>query len=810
MSCEESTRAVAAAAALLSAAAVLAVPARAQEAPVAPPVVVVDSVLVQGNARLQTAVVLGEFGIHPGDTITYRDVNRGIRRLWTSGQFDDAVVRVVADSANPGAPVTLVLEVVERPYIAAIEFDGLEHLSASTVKDTADLDDGAPLRRANVAEAEVLIRQLLANKGFRVRSVEHRLEEIEGRAGQYRLVFDVTEGQRVAIAEIVFEGNEAFSDGDLRDVLGTSTEGFFWFNKGTYDEAELRKDIRERLPTFYARHGYIDFAVTGDSLVVDAESGKARLIIGVDEGPQYQLAGFSVRGNSRFPTETLEQYFERPTGGLLARFGLGGSEVRQRGEVFDRVAFEEATTQVSQLYWDNGYLGARVEPVIERTQTPDGEPAVRVGWDIVEGQVAYINRVAIEGNTRTHEDVIRERIYLYPGDVFSQELLIQSYQQIMGLGYFEAPLPYPEIERTETGDVNVTFKVKEKQTGTFQFGTSLGGWGGLAGFIGFDEPNLFGQGKSGHIRWEYGRYSNNFEASYGDPAIAGSRVSGSISLFNARDRFSPLVSEGQRRRTGAGLRFGVPFPLDPRFTRIFLGYTLSRTSYEQNDGVDSSIFGLPPGVLSSVSLGITRQTLNSPLFPTRGSRQEIEATFNGGPLGGDGDFQKYTASGSWWVPVGQVGGQRPGSRPIRFALGLSAEAGLLVGDASRFPFERFLLGGVQFGTPLRGYEESTITPEGYFEQGRGVSSAARFGNAYLRMSAEYAMRLNDNISLSLFYDAGNLWHGFDSIDPTRLFRGAGVGVTVVTPFAPLGLDFAYGFDKDDPGWQLHFKFGQFF
>jgi len=658
-----------------------------------------------------------------------------------------------------------------------------------------------------------MVRQLLANKGFQLRSIEHRVEEIPGRPGEHRLIFDVDEGQRVAIAEIVFEGNEAFSDDRLRGVLSTKPEGFFWFRKGTYDEEKLRKDLRENLPAFYGQHGYIDFVVTGDSLVVDPETGKGRLIVSVDEGPQYRLADFDIRGNSRFPTEDLRRYFERQQGGLLSKVGLGSSEERERGEVFDRTAFEKAADQVSQLYRNYGYLYAQVEPVVERTTDDSGRPVVNLSWEIREGSPAYINRVAITGNTFTHEDVIRERIYLFPGDVYNEELLIQSYQSIMGLGFFETPLPMPRIEPTPTGDVDVTFEVKEKQTGSVNFGTSIGGWGGLAGFLGYDQPNLFGQAKSGHLRWEFGRYSNNFEASYSDPAIAGSRISGSLSVFSTKYGYGRMFqfSEGEQRQTGAGIRFGVPFPLDPRSTRIFLGYSVSRTTYRQFDEAGTSLFDLPPGLRSTVSLGLTRQTLNSPIFPTSGSRQELEASFSGGILGGDGNFQKYTASGSWWVPVGQLGGNQPGSRPIRFALGLSAEAGALFGDASRFPFERFWLGGVQFGRPLRGYDETTITPLGYFDRSdRSISLRDRLGDAYLRLTAEYAMRVNDNISLSLFYDAGNIWRRASEINPTQLYRGAGVGLTLVTPFGPLGLDYAYGFDKSDPGWKLHFKFGQGF
>jgi len=770
---------------------------------------VLDSVLVAGNVRQLVTVITAQAGLTPGTTITYRDVSEAVRRLMASGFYED--VRVFSRFANDAdqGPVVLTLDVTERPFLTDIQFEGLEHIRASTIRDSAQLVMRSPMQPSNVAAAEHLIREMLGQRGFMVRNVSHRLEA-EPQPGEYRLVFDVDIGQRVTVADIEFQGNEAFTASELWSAMGTKPEGFLWFRSGLYDEDKVRADLRERLPDFYASAGYIDFTVLGDSLVVDPISGKARLIIKVDEGPQYQLADFSINGNRQFPESELRQYFERDRGGILAGLGIGG---RAGSSGFDRGAFDEATAQVSQLYRNRGYLYARVNPVIERTALEDGTPAVNVSWQIEEGPPAYVNRVSIVGNTKTHEKVIRDRIFILPGDVYSEELLIQSYQSIMGLGFFEAPLPLPRIEPNESGDVDITFEVTEKQTGSINFGTSIGGGGGLSGFLGYDEPNLFGQAKSGSMRWEFGRWNNNFEASYSDPSIRGSRVSGSLSLFRARDRFVQFP-EGQRRRTGASIRFGLPLPVSDFRTRLVMGYTLARTEYEQFSEDESSVFGQAPGVQSTVSLGIVRNTLNSPIFPTQGVSHEISAAFTGGPLGGDGTFQKYTASGSWWVPVGQRGGNTPGSMPIRFALGLTAEAGVIVGNEAslrRFPFERFWMGGIQFGRPLRGYDETTITPSGFIPQGAaGVSMADRHGDAYLRLSAEYAVRFADNISVSVFYDAGGLWNKPSQINPTRLHRGAGIGAMLVTPLGPIGIDYAYGFDKDRPGWQLHFKFGQGF
>ncbi|MEO5509633.1 MAG: outer membrane protein assembly factor BamA [Longimicrobiales bacterium] len=798
------------AAAMVAALLVSTVPASAQDGPQP-----VKAVEIVGAVRVPEETVRQIVRIKGGDSITLGHIDDAIHKLWTTGQFKDITVHAIApDSANPTDPVTLRFVLVEQPLISDVQIRGLQNVRASVIRDTAGLTSNQPYSPERIARAKALTRQILADKGFRVMRIDDRTEEIPGKVGEVRLVLEVEEGQHIAISHVAFEGNNVFSDEKLAKALATKAEGFWWFRKGEYDEESVREDLRANLPAFYGGHGYIDFEVTGDTLMVDPETGKARLQITVKEGPQYRLASFEVQGSRKFPAEDLRQFFENNTdSGLLGGLGLKADKQRT-GDVFDAEAFERATSDVQRLYSNQGYLYAQIQPIVERVPADSsGRPGVRATLSIEEGQQATVGMVSIRGNSYTHENVIRNQLLMIPGDVYSEDLLLQSYRSISGTGFFETPMAPPQmLPNPETGEVAITFAVKEKQTGSVNFGTSLGGYGGLAGFLGYDQPNLLGQAKTGHLRWEFGKYSNNFEASYSDPSIQGSWLSGSFSLFNSTDRFFTF-SEGRRKRTGGALRFGIPVPGDQR-TRFTFGYSLSRTRYENFEQSETStLFSLPPGVQSTFSMGLSRNNLDHPLFPTSGTTQSIDSDFNGGIFGGDGRFAKYSYSGTWFVPIGSLGAS-PTQKPIRFTMGLSAEGGAIIGDASRFPFDRYWMGGVQFGRPLRGYEETTITPVGYRarctfgQSGCNIRLEDRLGDAYVRLSTELAMRFQDNMSVGLFYDAGNVFRGASQIDPTRLLRGAGIGAMLVTPFGPIGLDYAYGFDKDRPSWQLHFKFGQ--
>lgn len=777
--------------------------ARAQQTPASARFLVIDSVVVEGYRRIQPGSIVGIFGIQPGDTITGRDVLRGMKQLLASGLFRDVVVRAPEDREG-----VLVLEVDEEVRVRSVVFEGLQRVSPRTVRDTTHLQAGVPLNRQRILDAKAFIRRELVDRGVPFARIAERIEPVPGAVGEVDVVIEVEEGQRVTVAQVEFIGNRGLSDEELRGAMSVRQEGFWWFRTGSFNEVDYRVDLEQNLPAAYRSRGYLDARVVSDTVIVDPNTGKARLEVTVEEGEQYLLNAFEVEGNAAFPDEAFSSLFIQPRGGILSSLGLGGSvTTNAEGEVFDAEAFDAARRRALERYHNQGYLYAQVNPVVERIPGEDGgPPRVNASWQVIEGPPALINRVNIVGNEYTHEWVIRNQLTVIPGDVYSQDRVIRSYQNISALGFFETPMPTPRIEPTETGDVDITFEVVERQTGSINFGTSVGGGVGLSGFIGYEQPNLFGQAKAGSLRWDFGRYLNSFEVTYSDPALFQSMVSGTVSLFNSRDRFFQFAS-GRRRRTGATVRFGFPWQ-GSLFTRIFVGYGISRTTYELfSDQDDTSLFGRPPGVQSQLSLGVTRQTLDHPIFPTVGSRQNVQLELNGGVLGGDGQFTRVLTDGSWWVPVGQIRGEG-GTGGMRMALGLTVRGGAVFGNVDAFPFDRFWMGGVQFGQSLRGYDETSITPLGYFpERAQGIADIDRLGNAFFSLTTQYSLRPTDQISVNLFYDAGNVWRTPGDADPTRLFRGAGFGVQMVTPFGPIGIDYAYGFDKDEPGWQLHFRMG---
>ncbi len=788
----------------------VAVPLAAQQTPQPPQQglsLTVDSLVVRGNDRVSADRILEQSGLRAGMEISFPDVQDAIHRVFDLGEFAD--VRILVSEGD-----TAVLHVVveERPYVSSYRFRGLQSVGAGTVRDTVGLVDGEPLSPDKVTRAMGVLRDLLSNAGLPRARVDTSYAEAED---GYQLVFRVDEGPRLSLAGIEFEGNEAFSDGELRGAMGTGEEGFFWFRSGELQRDRYERDVQERLPDFYARHGYIDMSVVDDTVMVDRSTGKGRVRIEVDEGPRYRMREFVVRGNRRFPSDALRARFPE---------GTDPADGGQPGELpaFNEVAFRDGTSSVNEMYRNAGYLRARVVPTVERLpadSTVEGDRLVRATWTVQEGEPAYLRYVDIVGNDKTHDRIIRQRLGLLPGDIYSQERLVQSVRNVQSTGFFEQlpPQEAVDIQPLDDGDVDVTLRVKEKQTGNLNFGMSASAGTGFAGFVGYEQPNLFGQAKSGRFRWIFGARTQDIELRYSDPQVFGSRHSATVLLRNSRDEFRTF-GVGERRQRGGSLEFGTPFP-GLRSTRVFLGYSIfdDRQSNLQLFGVDPSERGiLLDGTRSSLSLRVVRDTRRGGQFPVAGSRNMASVSFTGGPLGGDGDFGKYEFESEWFVPVAQLGGGFE-SNPIQFIAGLDFRGGFILGD-NPFPRERFFMGGTQVGRELRGYEEATITPQGHVprQSGSQLPDIDRFGGSYFATTARFGAKISQQITVNSFVDAGNVWSTATQFNPTDLLVGAGAGVSLVTPFGPLGIDYAYGFDRrdvlgrPDPGWQLHFKFGRIF
>ena len=761
-----------------------------------------DSIIVEGNRRVSAEQILGTSGLVRNQPINYRGVQRAIQALFQTGQFDDVVVEQRGTDR-----LILAIIVTERPILTRWAVRGADKVDPGDVRGKVTLIDGRPIDRAGVERARAAIDSLYRKKGFYAARVAVRETPIG--PGAVRLLFDIEEGSRVAISQVIVDGNTAFRDDQVVSGMASRPEGFFWFQKGEFSEEKLDQDVRQRLPLWYGSRGHIDFQVLRDTLIADTVPGKAILRLEVDEGERYLTGSFDVSGNRRYSTEELSSIFPF---GERVEAGSG----KPVGQPFDLAAWEQATERVQTLYANSGYIYATVQPEMIRHTGPDGKPYLNLRWVIREGSPATINRIIVVGNDVTHERVIREQIVLLPGQAFNRDALIRSYQNISNLNFFQQPLPAPDVQPTENGvDVDIIFRVEEKRTGNVQFGASVGQGVGVGGFLGLEEPNLFGKGKRGRLQWQFGRNINDFNLSYTDPAFRETRISTTINLFNSRQRYT-VGDLGRQRRLGGSLQVGFPL-LGARYTRLFGSYGYQRIKYTGGSEDLRARFFCESCTRSSLGATLARDTRVGLPFPIAGNSVTVNGELNGGFLGGTGNYRKVDLEGRWYTPLGTLGGSGEFGSGIQLTLGLTGKSGFVLGDAGPFFTELYTMGGVQFGVPLRGYEEFSITPEGFDPNaGSAQASPNAFGESYAAFTVEAGARLSQALYLNVFLDAGNVYRTARQYNPLRLFRSFGAGVAVISPLGPLGLDLGYGLDRVDllgrpnPGWKVHFRLGNFF
>ncbi|MEJ7811259.1 MAG: outer membrane protein assembly factor BamA [Gemmatimonadaceae bacterium] len=799
---------------LLPALLLLAVPLSAQQ-PTVGACARPDSLVVRGNNRVSAASIRGDAGLQARDTLSQSATQRAIRGLYATGQFNE--VDIACEPTSDGAHAILVIRVSERPLLSDVSVVGPNRVSPRSVKDRVDLLIGRPIDPAQVARAAERIDSLYESEGFYLATVKAETTVVGDKS---KITFRVDEGRRLAVSGVEIVGNSRLSDGQVVGAMKTHPEGFWWFRKGEFDEDKYTADLGELIPKRYANEGFVDFQIVRDTLIVDRANGKALVQITVSEGNQYRVGSFDVGGNRRFSSEEIERFFPftRTDPSITDRLKSLVGKGPKRENVFRESAWDEATQRVQTAYYNEGYISARIRPVVDRVMSADSVPTVNLRWDIDEQSPATIRKVDIAGNDYTTEACIRDQIFVVPGDVFNYDRLIRSYQNISNLGFFEQPLPFPDTRSAnDKGDVDIVFNVKERRTGSVNFGASMGQGTGLGGFLGLDQPNVFGLCKRVSLNWQFGRYINDFQLSYTDPAIRQSRISGTATAYHTRSRFT-VADLGRTTRSGGSIQFGFPVPWS-LYTRVFVSYGGEQVKSSGGLFDRDTLPGFSTdGFRSTIGLSSTHDTRVDLPFASGGGMQTFSAQFNGGPLGGSANFQRYTTELRAYAPLAQFGGDKPGAQPIKFVLGLTARAGAVFGDVGPFLVsQKFALGGTQYGELLRGYDEFSISPRGYVT-GTNNFNARResFGSAFFTSTAEVGLRVSQQLYTNLFFDAGNLWDRPRQFDPTRLFRGAGAGIALVTPLGPLGLDYAYGFDRldfngrPDPKWQLHFRLGNIF
>ncbi len=719
----------------------------------------VTQIDVVGAKKVEEATVRFKLKTRVGDAYSPEVVREDIKSLYTLGYFEDIVVQ--ADIFEGGLKVIFVLH--EKPSIQKIAIVGNKKLAVDKIKGKIDLVEGAIVPPGSLTKNAEKIRLFYEEEGYYQARVEGREERIS--AQEVAVTFDIVEGEKFDVGEIRIVGNKYLKEKDIKAKLQTS-EVFLWFFGGTLKREELHRDL-DRIRAYYLDNGFLDIAVAEPEIQIDQKKGQLRVVISVEEGAQYRIGNLTVTGASLFPESEIR--------GLIRS---------QAGGIFSRETVQADVVAVTDRYAERGYLFADVAPVTDMRRD---ERIVHVSMEITEGRQAFINRIEIVGNVRTRDKVIRREVALIEGDVFNSALLKRSRQNLEAVGFFE-DVKVETRRGTAQDKVDVVVDLKEKPTGAFTIGGGFSSVDGLIGAVSISQNNLFGYGKRATAAVQIGQNANRFNLVYSDPHFWDSDYLMETRAFKTATNYQN--SQGYNTdTTGVVLSVG----------RRLFGEVFGLMSYTLENVVIKDLEPFAPFIIlrqalenggeattSALSLALTRDTRDSFSEPTRGNRSRIAATYAGGFLGFDNNFNKYAIESSqywplWWKLVGNLRGT--------FWYGDS------FGDTPNLPAqERFYLGGAN---TVRGFKNFTISPKSPITGGETGGNKAYFVNTELIFPVYDPLRMRGVV----FLDVGNNLAELASLGDlfTQTPRmGAGVGIRFNSPMGAIRLDWGFNLNPQ-PG-----------
>jgi outer membrane protein insertion porin family len=760
----------------------------------------VRSVRVEGAAFTDTLRILRTFELRAGQEFAPDLVRRGVKKLTALGLFSNVVVNRAFDEAANA--LDLVIVVTERPRISGVVFEGQKKREEADLERKLFLKAGEVYSPRAVANQSDTLRQYYRDEGFARARVEARTDSVPGR-NEVTVRFVIDEGEKVRIAGIRFEGRTAFTEKRLRKVMKTKSKGFL--GGGDLKDETFAED-REKLEAWYHDHGRRDMQVVDFRLEPGALPRDLVLVVTLDEGPAYRQGAVSWSGNTTIPSAALQKLWPRKGGDDYSRSRITRTVSAAYGE-----------------YAEKGFLYLSIEP----RETVVSDSVVDVEIAVNEGAPSNIRRVSITGNKGTREHVIRREINIREGDRFRRSALIRSQSDVMRLGIFSEVIP--DFTPAESTDVDLVFKITEKQVGTASAGAGFTNESGVTGFLEIGHNNVLGNGQQLQLHLERGGRREDYQLSFTEPWFRGTPT---LLGFSAYNTFRSLQEFDQKRR-GLSARIGRPLPW-PDYSRGSVSYTFEGLKIS-NPRVGVVPRGITLGkeeFTSTIETNFLRNSTDNPFYPTHGTRLTVNDEFTGGVLGGDLAYHRHRIEGRAYLPSIF----KSFTTMVRLRVGsLHLYPWMMSPDAKGYhalpDYARFRLGGGNTLDPLRGYDDYQVVPGKFVtdvERRTGIARIDTVGAVYdtTYNTATTRVRYPGGRFLALFtteqqfpiahplhglffLDAGGTWDEWGEIRMRDFKIGAGVGFRMEIPLlGNIGFDYGYGFHRDDgPRWTGHFMLG---
>ncbi|WP_027158332.1 outer membrane protein assembly factor BamA [Methylobacter luteus] len=712
---------------------------------------VVENIQVKGLQRISVGTVYNYLPVNVGERFSLDNAGAAIKALFKTGFFKD--ISLERDGS------TLIVNVVERPSIAKIIFEGNKDLS----KD----DLTKALNKIGLSEGKVFDPQVLDK-------VEQELSRQYFSHGKYGLKIDtevsdltrnrvgihikISEGRVAKIKQINIVGNNVFDDETLLSKFELSTTNLisFYTKNDQYSKQKLSADL-EKLRSYYLDRGYINFSVESTQVAITPDKKDIYVTINVKEGDVYTLEKVKLAGNLVVKPEELIK---------LVKVGPK--------EIFSRKNATETSKAISDRLGDEGYAFANVNMVPEINEAAK---TVDMTFFVDPGKRVYVRRINMKGNTKTRDEVLRREMRQMESSWASSSKIERSKTRLERLGYFEeVNVETPPVPGT-SDQIDVNYSVVEKPSGNLMAGIGFSQTQGIVLNANISQDNVFGSGKRVNLSFNNSDYLTQYEFGFFNPYFTLDGVSFGYDLgYVTRDATQINLANYSTDVIHTGVNFGIPLS---EFDRLQFNTDLKQTKLKDTDFSSREIQDFleteqdNPYLTLTPSLGWTHDTLNRAIFPDRGGQQRFSAL---GTIPGISDLQYYKVSykQQHYFPLAKD-----------FTLRLHGEVayGEGYGKTEKLPFfENYFAGG--WGS-VRGYDTNTLGPRDSRARPFGGSSKI-VGNAELFFPVPF-MPETKSIRLGTFFDAGTVSDGFE-IDNLRY--SAGLSGEWLSPFGALSVSIA--------------------
>ena len=721
-------------------------------------------IIVQGAKRIdpETIISFGQFEL--GEQFDDVKLNEIIKNLFNTGLFADVQL-----SLQDGL-LTVVVE--ENPLINRVIFEGNDRIDAEDLEKELQLKPRRVLTRTKVQQDTQRLIDIYRLTGRFGVKVEPQLVMLE--QNRVDLIFEIDEGELSKIKKISFIGNEKFSDSKLRDVIQSKEDALYRFltSDDTYDPDRLDFD-GELLRRFYSNNGFIDFQVV--STVAEFSTGDESFAVTftLDEGKRYKLDKIILESAVKdINIENLHHLYKELEGRWY--------NARSVNKAVDRL--------IGQLGVD-GFAFVDIKRKIKRKAN---NKAVDLALYIAKTPRVYVERINIEGNSRTLDSVIRREFDLIEGDAFNISKLRRARRSIRNLGFF-SKAKVDSLAGSAKDKTIIRVSVEEKSTGEISLGAGFSSQDGPLANIGIRERNLLGKGQDLTFNFKGSAARQEFKIGFTEPYFLDRDVSAGFDLVQSTtDR--QTESSFDERKAGGGLRLG--YSLGPDL-RQRLKYSFERTQIRNVDDQASIFIKEQEGnnTVSQVSHTTSYDQLDNRRQPSKGYAVSLTNDLAG--LGGDARHLRSKLRAGYFVPILE-------DQVLSFRL----EAGHIMGIGEDIKIgERFFLGGRK----MRGFAPSGIGPRDL------ETKDVLGGNQYYTGSVElrFPIGLPNELGLkaSIFSDVGSL-SGLDQNssqieDSSGLRASVGMGLSWATGIGLMRLDFASAMLKEelDETEFISFSFG---